>query len=43
MYTGFKIIGIWGLLLGPIVLIIFKNIFGTMIDKGVVKTIFDRK
>ena len=43
MYTGFKLIGIIGLLVGPIVLIIFKNIFANLIDKGVFKTIFDRK
>ena len=43
MYTGFKIIGIMGLLIGPIVLIIFKNIFASLIDQGVFKTIFDRK
>ncbi|MBR0350709.1 MAG: sporulation integral membrane protein YtvI [Clostridia bacterium] len=43
MYTGFKIIGILGLLLGPIILIIFKNVFATMIDGGVMKTIFSRK
>ena len=43
MYTGFKFIGIIGLLIGPIILIIFSNIFETIIDKGVVKSIFDRK
>jgi sporulation integral membrane protein ytvI len=43
MYTGFKIIGILGLLIGPIVLIIFKNIFANLIDRGVFKTIFDKK
>ena len=43
MYTGFKIIGVMGMFLGPIVLIILKNIFETMIDNGVVKTILDRK
>ena len=43
MYTGFKFIGVLGLLLGPVLLIILKNIFGSLIDKGVVKTIFDRK
>ncbi|MCF0126411.1 MAG: AI-2E family transporter [Clostridia bacterium] len=43
MYTGFKIFGILGLLIGPIVLIIFKNIFANLIDKGVFKTIFDKK
>ena len=43
MYTGFKFIGILGMLIGPIVLIILKNIFGTMIDKGVAKSIFERE
>lgn len=43
MYTGFIVIGVMGLLIGPIVLIIFKNIFANLIDKGVFKTIFDRK
>jgi len=43
MYTGYKFIGVIGMLVGPIVLIILKNIFGTLIDKGVVKTILDRR
>lgn len=43
MYTGFKLIGVFGLLVGPIALIIVKNVYGSLIDKGVVKTIFDRK
>lgn len=43
MYTGFKFIGIFGMLLGPIILIILKNIFGTMIDKGFAKSIFERE
>ncbi len=43
MYTGFKLIGIFGLLVGPIALIILKNLYGSLIDKGVMKTIFDRK
>ena len=43
MYTGFKFIGIFGLLLGPIILIIFKNIFASLIDQGIFKTIFDKK
>ena len=42
MYTGFKFIGVMGMLIGPIVLIILKNIFSTMIDKGVGKAIFGR-
>lgn len=43
MYTGFKIIGVMGLLIGPILLIIVKNIFANLIDKGVFKTIFDKR
>lgn len=43
MYTGFKIMGVIGMFVGPIILIIFKSIFETMIDNGLVKTILDRK
>ncbi len=43
MYTGFKFMGIVGMLVGPIVLIILKNIFATLIDGGVMKTIFDKR
>lgn len=43
MYTGFKLIGVLGLLLGPIAIIILKNIYGNLIDNGVVKSIFERK
>lgn len=43
MYTGFKIIGIVGLLAGPIILIVLKNVFETLIDRGVIKSIFDKK
>ena len=43
LYTGFKFIGIFGMLIGPIVLIILKNVYGTMIDKGVAKSIFERE
>lgn len=42
MYTGFKIIGIIGLFIGPIVLIILQNIFETMIENGIVKTLLER-
>lgn len=43
MYTGYKFIGVLGMLIGPIILIILKNIFGTLIDKGVMKSIFERE
>jgi len=42
MYTGFKFIGVLGMIIGPILLIILKNIFATFIDKGVFKSIFER-
>ena len=41
MYTGFKLIGVLGMLLGPIVLVILKNIFATSIDKGLIKSIIE--
>ena len=43
MYTGFRISGVLGLFIGPIVLIILQNVFGTMIDNGIVKSLLDRK
>ena len=43
MYTGFKFIGILGMLVGPIILIILKSVFGKLIDKGVLKVIFDKR
>lgn len=42
MYTGFKLIGVLGLIFGPIVLIIIKNIFGALIEQGVIKSILDK-
>jgi sporulation integral membrane protein YtvI len=41
MYTGFKIMGVIGLLVGPIILIIFKNIFSEVLDKGILNSIVD--
>jgi sporulation integral membrane protein YtvI len=43
MYTGFKFIGVLGMLVGPILLIIIKNVFASLIDEGVFKSIMDRK
>ena len=40
MYTGFKIIGVLGLFVGPIVLIILKSIFSVSIENGIIKSIF---
>ena len=41
MYTGFKLIGVLGMFIGPIFLIILKNIFSNLIDEGIFKTIFE--
>lgn len=42
MYTGFRFLGFIGMFIGPIVLIILKNIYEVRIDKGFVKSIFER-
>lgn len=42
MYTGFRFLGFVGMFVGPIVLIILKNIYEVRIDKGFVKSIFER-
>jgi len=38
MYTGFKLTGVLGLFIGPIIFIILKNI---LIENGIVKSILD--
>ena len=43
MYTGYKISGVIGLFIGPIALIILKNIYSNMLDKGMMKSIFSRE
>lgn len=40
MYTGFRIIGVLGLFVGPIILIILKNIFSVKLENGIIKSIF---
>lgn len=42
MYTGFKFLGILGLLAGPIILIILKNVFSNAIDKGFINSVIDK-
>ena len=41
MYTGYKFIGVIGMLIGPILLIILKNIFENILDKGIIKSLVD--
>ncbi len=43
MYTGYKLIGFFGLILGPILLIVLKEIYTPLINKGVLRSIFDRE
>ena len=43
MYTGFRFLGFIGMFVGPIVLIILKNIYEVRIDRGFVKSIFDKE
>lgn len=38
MYTGFKVIGVMGMLVGPIVLIILKSIFANRLEQGISKS-----
>lgn len=41
MYTGFKFLGVIGMFVGPIILIILKNIFSNFLDNGIVKSLLD--
>ena len=43
MYTGYRLIGFLGMILGPILLIVLKEIYTPLIDKGVLRSIFDRE
>ncbi len=43
MYTGFRLIGVVGMFVGPILLIILKNVFSDVIDGGVMKVILGEK
>lgn len=42
MYTGFKLVGVIGMLVGPVILIIIKSIFSSLIEQGVIKMILDK-
>lgn len=41
MYTGFKLIGVFGLMLGPIIVLIIANVFKELLKKGVLKSFFE--
>jgi len=40
MYTGFKLFGFTGLILGPIILMILQCVFSKQIEKGIFKNLF---
>ena len=41
MYTGVQLIGVFGLIVGPIVLIIIKSILSGIYKKGMIKDLFE--
>lgn len=41
MYTGVRFFGLVGVIIGPVVLIILKNVFGGVYEKGVLKDLFE--
>ncbi len=43
MYAGFRVAGVFGLILGPITLMILKCIFAKQLDRGLFKDLFDEK
>lgn len=43
MYTGVKLIGLFGVIVGPIVLIIAKNVFEQFYKQGTLKDVFENK
>ena len=38
MYTGFRVIGVMGMLVGPILLIVLKSIFANRLEQGITKS-----
>lgn len=41
MYTGFKLFGVIGLLLGPIIFLIIREVFSNNVNKGILKDFFE--
>lgn len=41
MYTGFRLLGVVGLMIGPIVLLILKSVFRNLVEKGIFKSFFE--
>ena len=38
MYIGFKLFGLFGLIIGPIVMVVFKNVFSQLFEQGYLKS-----
>ncbi|MNP22320.1 hypothetical protein D3C76_1149880 [compost metagenome] len=43
MFIGFKLLGILGLIVGPILCIILKDVFYIFLDTGYIKSMFVEK
>ena len=41
MYTGFRIFGVLGLMLGPIILLVIENVFKGLLEKGIIKSFLE--
>ena len=41
MYTGFKLFGVIGLLLGPIIFLVIREVFSNNVNKGILKDFFE--
>ena len=41
MYTGFKLFGVIGLLLGPIIFLVIREVFANNVNKGILKDFFE--
>lgn len=43
MYLGFKLFGVLGMIFGPIIMVILKDVFTAIYSTGYIKKIFVRK
>lgn len=41
MYTGFRLMGVLGLMIGPIIILIIANVFRELLKKGILKSFFE--
>ena len=43
MYAGYRSSGVFGLILGPIILMVLRCVFAAQIEKGLFKDMFEEK